>query len=58
MYTIETILTDINHFRLDFDTFSIKGPSSTYEDPFLGGECLDTFDVIVRIIYMNFVFSN
>ena len=46
-YTIQTVNKAINHLRLDFETFSIKGPSSTFEDLDNGGECLDKFTVRV-----------
>ena len=46
-YTVQTIRNDIHHLRLDFETFSIKGPSSTTENSDTGGECLDSFRVMV-----------
>ena len=37
--------------RLDFDTFSILGPSGTAEQDATQQACQDSFTVIVRLIY-------
>ena len=46
-YTVKTVSNDVQHLRLDFETFSIKGPSTTFEWSEAGGDCLDSFRVQV-----------
>ena len=51
-YTVSTINTDIHHLRLDFETFSIKGPSTSNEVSTNSGSCHDSFTVMVCLLIL------